>query len=81
MVKMSYLSEQTSQIRSVKEQTTGAAVKIQQHHRSKSWTKRVRHPKPMCKAVGASSPAPAEEEGGEGLSQLMAREVRGGGAR
>ena len=38
------------------------------------------HPKARCTAVGAGSPALAEG-GGEGLSQPMAREMRGGGAR
>ena len=38
------------------------------------------HPKAMCTAIGAGSPAPAEG-GGEGLSRLKGREMRGGGAR
>ena len=79
--RMNHFHAQISQIRSVKEQTKRAAVKIQQHHRSTSCTKPESHPKAMCMGVGAGSPAAAEEERGEGLSQLTAREVRGGGAR
>ena len=58
--RMNHLHEQISQIRSVKEQTKGSAVKIQQH-RSKSWTKPESHPKAMCMAVGAGSPENEEK--------------------
>ena len=80
------------QLRNAADQTRKAAVKVErelknkvvkarQRHRRESWTKLERHPKAMCAAVGAGSPAPAEEEGGEGLSQPTTLEVRGGGAR